>query len=107
MVAPSSDIGIRRTMTDNIINTANTNNVPCRIIHGSFSPSILCILGDRCESSICVFLSITVVSLSELKLIFDEVVICSARFDKCIVFACFDNSAVVENDYPVGIAHCR
>lgn len=94
-------------MTANIMNMANTRSVPYLIIPGSFSPSMFCILGDRCESSICVFLSITVVSLSELKLIFDEVVICPARFDKCIVVACFDNSTVVENDYPVGIAHCR
>lgn len=107
MVVPSSDTGTRKAITANRTNMANTKMVPYRIIPGSFSPSILCILGDRCESSICVFLSITVVSLSELKLIFDEVVICSARFDKCVVVACFDNSAVVENDYPVGIAHCR
>lgn len=78
MVAPLSDIGIRRTMTANIMNMANTRSVPYLIIPGSFSPSMFCILGERCESSICVFLFMAVASMSEFKLVFDKVEIHSA-----------------------------
>ena len=78
MVAPLSDIGIRRTMTANTMNMANTRSEPSLIIPGSFSPSMFCILDERCESSICVFLFMAVASMSALKLVFDKVEIHSA-----------------------------
>lgn len=65
-------------MIANIMNMANTRSVPYLIIPGSFSPSMFCILGERCESSICVFLFMAVTSMSEFKLVFDKVEIHSA-----------------------------